>query len=79
MANGNPPVQLDADTQQLAPGGQGWITLEEARALFSSLEAGDISALTEFDAEGVLRLGAFAGNCHCSARKVGDQVIFTRN
>jgi hypothetical protein len=56
---------LGLSLRQLSPGQRGWITIAEARQLFSSER--DIHAVNEF-----------AAQKRSTARRQGDRVIFTR-
>jgi hypothetical protein len=81
-------IKLNASTEDelaealegLKPKEEGWITLGEAQWLFSAAEEGDVTALSEFDEEGLRAMGSFAADCGCSPRRVdGDKIFFTKN
>ncbi|MGB8630140.1 MAG: hypothetical protein WCD69_12225 [Xanthobacteraceae bacterium] len=81
------PIKLNAWSEQtlagllsqLAPGQRGWIAIDEARRLFSSMDE-DTQALTEWDPEGLRRLGEFAAKSghRSTPLREGDRVFFTR-
>lgn len=79
-------VELAAETEDelaeglegLSPGQQGSITVKEAQWLFSGLDEGDETALSEFDAEGLENLGRFAADYGCAPRRDGEVVVFTK-
>lgn len=79
-------VRLDAGSEEglaqalerLAPGQEGAITLKEAQYLFSGLDEGDDTALSEFDESGVRNLGEFAASSNCTPRRVDNLVVFAK-
>jgi hypothetical protein len=81
------PIKLKASTDRelgealegLTVGQGGWITLEEAQWLFSALDEGDETALSEYDALGLRNLSEFAADFGCSPRRDGDKVFFVKN
>lgn len=79
--NASSEAALAASLRQLASGERGWITIQAARRLFSSMDENDDQALSSRDQEGNRRLGEFAADrSHRStARRQGDRVFFTRN
>jgi len=81
------PIRLDASTEALLAdslrrlplGQRGWITIEEARRLFSSKAEDDNDALTKWDPEGVRRLSEFAVERHRSTPlQKGGRLFFRR-
>jgi hypothetical protein len=67
---------LGLSLRQLSPGQRGWITIAEARQLFSSERDGH--GLTEWDEPGIHAVNEFAAQKRSTARRQGDRVIFTR-
>jgi hypothetical protein len=62
---------LSASLYTLVPGGRGWITLEEARRLFSPLPDTRY-AFGEMDESGRSRLSSFAAQNHCALNQCPD-------
>jgi hypothetical protein len=69
------PIKLDGSStqalsislQRLSPGQDGWITIEEARRLFSA-DTDDATALTMFDPNGLRALSEFAADAQHRSR-----------
>jgi hypothetical protein len=69
------PIKLDGSSTQalsislrrLSPGQDGWITIEEARRLFSA-DTDDATALTMFDPNGLRALSEFAAEAQHRSR-----------
>jgi hypothetical protein len=82
------PIRLNASNEtvlaeslkRLTPGQRGWISTKEARRLFSSMDENDSQALTEWDHEGLRRLGEFAADSSHRSTPLwqGGRVFFTR-
>jgi len=82
------PIRLNASSEtvladslrRLMPGQRGWIMIEEARRLFSSLDEDDNQALAELDHEGLRKLGKFAADSshRSTPLREGGRVFFTR-
>jgi hypothetical protein len=70
---------LSASLRQLSQGQIGWITVDEARRLFS-LDSDNATALTMFDSSGLLALGNFAAAARHRSRplRTNGRVQFTR-
>lgn len=69
---------LSASLRTLVPGGRGWITLEEARRLFSPMHDTRY-AFGEMDEGGRSRLSSFAAQNHCAFNQYPDGgLYFTR-
>jgi hypothetical protein len=67
---------LGLSLRQLSPGQRGWITIAEARQLFSSERDGH--GLTGWDEPDIHAVNEFAAQKRSTARRHGDRVIFTR-
>ncbi|MCK1542218.1 hypothetical protein IVA98_32995 [Bradyrhizobium sp. 160] len=70
--------ELAEALEGLSPGQAGSITFKEAQWLFSGLDEGDETALSEFDTAGLEELGRFAADYGCAPRRDGDVVVFTK-
>lgn len=75
--DGSSENALVTSLTRLSPAQTGWITINEARRLFSS-DPDSVTSLGEYDRDGILALGSFAANYRVTPRKEGDRVYFTR-
>jgi hypothetical protein len=66
---------LSASLHTLVPGGRGWITLEEARRLFSPMQDTRY-AFGEIDEDGRSRLSSFAAQNHCAFSQYPDGRLY---
>ena len=78
--NGSSEVALAASLRSLRPAQRGWITLEEARSLFSTME--DQYAFGEMDERAKIALTSFAAKPECRSdfqfMPVEGRLYFTR-
>ena len=75
--DGASEAALSASIGTLVPGGRGWISLQEARRLFSSMD--DQYAFGEMDEAGKSRLGSFAARNGCVIDIMPEgRIYFTR-
>ena len=78
--DGSSEVALAASIKWLPVGVRGWVTMEEARILFS--RSSDQYAFGEMDKHGKLKLSAFAGKadrcCHVDVMPGESRIYFTR-
>jgi hypothetical protein len=78
--DGSSEAALAASIKWLPIGVRGWITMEEARVLFSRMS--DQYAFGELDKRGKLKLSAFAENadrcCHVDIMPGEGRIYFTR-
>lgn len=75
--DGSTEGRLSASLRALASGERGWITLEEAQALFSA-DDDPLTALSEFDELGLRAVGEFAAQNGCDPKREGDRVYFRK-
>ena len=69
---------LSSSLRALVTGGKGWITLEEARHLFSPMDQAQY-AFGEMDDEGRSKLGSFAAQNHYKIDLMPEgRIYFTR-
>jgi hypothetical protein len=85
-ANAPPERHLSAETEAglsaslraLVTGAKGWVTLEEARRLFSPMDEAQY-AFGEMDDEGRSKLGSFAAQNRCTIDLMPEgRIYFTR-
>ena len=86
---GGEAIKLDASSEvalakslmQLAPSQRGWISMKEARRLFSLMDEDDSQALTERDPKGLHALSEFAAssNHRSTPQRESDRISFTRS
>jgi hypothetical protein len=69
---------LSSSLRALVTGAKGWITLEEARRLFSPMDEAQY-AFGEMDDVGRSKLGSFAARNHCKIDLMPEgRIYFTR-
>jgi hypothetical protein len=69
---------LSSSLRALVIGAKGWITLEEARRLFSPMDEAQY-AFGEMDDKGKSNLGSFAAQNHCKIDLMPEgRIYFTR-